>query len=302
MKILHINNFNYPDYLNDMIYHGGFSIFGPDYETSHDPSYMFSDHEKRRPEIHLLHCHGKGFNIYKKLDPQNITINNHESIKDKILHKYFDYIIFGSIWRCNDYYDLVKKNYSSDKILLIDGEDHVGIHYNFAAHGVYFKRELVSKDNKIFPISFSIPKNLIYDSKNEKTRLFSHIDPRDPTTYIYINDSDYNKDYRQSYFGITIKKTGWDCLRHYEIIMNGCIPIFLNLNECPDTVMTHFPKNILNTFYSANPDLNTIDATNYFSTIDSLQSHLYNKCTTEAMFKYILDTSQSFRNTYEKAQ
>jgi hypothetical protein len=78
--------------------------------------------------------------------------------------------------------------------------------------------------------------------------------------------------------------------------MNGCIPIFLNLNECPDTIMTHFPKNILNTFYSANPDLNTIDATNYFSTIDSLQNHLYHKCTTEAMFKYILDTSQSFRN------
>jgi hypothetical protein len=29
------------------------------------------------------------------------------------------------------------------------------------------------------------------------------------------------------------KKGGWDCLRHYEIIGNGCMPYFENIEKCP---------------------------------------------------------------------
>ena len=44
-----------------------------------------------------------------------------------------------------------------------------------------------------------------------------------------MNESDYYKDYQRSYFAITCKKGGWDCLRHYEILANAVSPTFLIL-------------------------------------------------------------------------
>ena len=38
---------------------------------------------------------------------------------------------------------------------------------------------------------------------------------------------------------------GWDSLRHYEILMNGCIPLFLNIDKCPERVLTNLPKKLL---------------------------------------------------------
>ena len=61
------------------------------------------------------------------------------------------------------------------------------------------------------------------------------------------------KPYSNSIFAITNKKLGWDCLRHYEILMNGCIPLFLNIEDCPKLTLTTLPKdrllNIYNTFH-----------------------------------------------------
>jgi hypothetical protein len=31
-------------------------------------------------------------------------------------------------------------------------------------------------------------------------------------------------------------------MRHYEIMMNGCIPIFDNLENCPSNTLTNLPK------------------------------------------------------------
>ena len=42
-----------------------------------------------------------------------------------------------------------------------------------------------------------------------------------------------------------MKKGGWDCLRHYEIMMNGCIPIFEGLIDCPQLTLTTLPKSEL---------------------------------------------------------
>ena len=42
-------------------------------------------------------------------------------------------------------------------------------------------------------------------------------------------------------------KGGWDCLRHYEILMNGCIPLFLDIKNCPkDTISTLPKKKLIN--------------------------------------------------------
>ena len=73
------------------------------------------------------------------------------------------------------------------------------------------------------------------------------------STYIYEDEQTYYNMYANSIFGITNKKLGWDCLRHYEILMNGCIPLFLNIENCPKLTLTTLPKdkllNIYNNFY-----------------------------------------------------
>jgi hypothetical protein len=56
--------------------------------------------------------------------------------------------------------------------------------------------------------------------------------------------------YKTSRFAITKMKGGWDCLRHYEILMNGCIPLFENLNDCPEHTLTTYPKHLNDEAYN----------------------------------------------------
>jgi hypothetical protein len=42
-----------------------------------------------------------------------------------------------------------------------------------------------------------------------------------------------------------MKKAGWDCMRHYEIIANVCFPYFVNIEDCPPNTMTLWPKDLL---------------------------------------------------------
>ena len=56
--------------------------------------------------------------------------------------------------------------------------------------------------------------------------------------------------YSNSIFAITNKKLGWDCLRHYEILMNGCIPLFFNIEDCPKLILKTLPKRRLSEIYS----------------------------------------------------
>ncbi len=97
----------------------------------------------------------------------------------------------------------------------------------------------------VYPISFSIPSSKIVDAIPHKTRLLAHIIPGNTNTYIYNSETDYYKGYQESWFALTCKKGGWDCMRHYEIIANGCIPLFLDLPQCPPNTMTTFPKELV---------------------------------------------------------
>ena len=97
----------------------------------------------------------------------------------------------------------------------------------------------------IFPISFSMPPEKIVAAVPPKTRMLAHIIPGDLSTYIYKTEEDYYKGYQDSYFGITKKKGGWDCMRHYEILANGCIPLFCNIWDIPKKTMTNFPRELI---------------------------------------------------------
>lgn len=133
----------------------------------------------------------------------------------------------------------------------------------------------------IYPISFSIPEQKIVSSVPPKTKTFAYIDPRDTSTYIYSDEQSYYTDYRESIFGHTMKKAGWDCLRHYEILANGCIPWFHDLDSCPPNTMTHFPKDLVKrAMESDTPEEYIPDLLEYTRT------HL----TCRAMAQYVLNT------------
>jgi len=95
----------------------------------------------------------------------------------------------------------------------------------------------------VFPITFTIHSSKITGYVPQKTELLSCIIPGNP--YSFDNEDDYYNEYKQSIFAITCKKSGWDCMRHYEILACGCIPIFINLKDCPVSIMTHFPKELI---------------------------------------------------------
>ena len=97
----------------------------------------------------------------------------------------------------------------------------------------------------LHPITFSIPKEKIYENYNViKTKILSNLIPDFTLNYIYDNEEEYYNEYKTSYFAITRKKAGWDCMRHYEILANGCIPYFLNIENCPKNTMYLLPKKL----------------------------------------------------------
>ena len=67
-----------------------------------------------------------------------------------------------------------------------------------------------------YPISFSMPPEKIVEKIPEKTRVVAHIIPGNSSTYIYDSEESYYQGYKESFFGITMKKGGWDCMRHYD--------------------------------------------------------------------------------------
>ena len=52
-------------------------------------------------------------------------------------------------------------------------------------------------------------------------------------------EEDYYADLRASRFGVTTKRAGWDCLRHYELAANGCVPCFRDLDRKPGSCAPH---------------------------------------------------------------
>lgn len=258
MKILYVANFDLPDFQSDMIFHGLRSLLGEDVVDLNEAWYMYDDFRNhwadRVPEKGM--SYGRGFTLYGRLPKLKI---DRTDIKSKIQNHYFDKIVYGSVTRCQTWLQTVFENYDRVRdftennlhgrdIVLIDGEDNTDISPDFTRYENYYKRELLPEYNaygvlgKMKPINFCIPKELIVSSVPKKEKDYATIIPGDTSTYIYTEEKPYFEDYQKSYFGVTCKKGGWDCLRHYEILMNGCVPFFPGLEQCPETTLTRFPK------------------------------------------------------------
>ncbi len=63
--------------------------------------------------------------------------------------------------------------------------------------------------------------------------------PGSSTRYAFESEAEYYEDLQASRFGVTTKRSGWDCMRHYEIAANGAVPCFRQLDEKPVTCAPH---------------------------------------------------------------
>lgn len=285
IKILYITNykssFNYSggfinDYLNDLLFYGFYELDNVEIVDSTPITHLYVEN---KPFINPNFLWGKGFTSTYLIDKDTINRNN---LKEKIQDQYFDLIIYGSVNRCLDFYEIVSKVYDKNKIILIDGDDSIEINPLSSKHP-YFKRELIS--SKYFPISFAIPESKITSNFLEKTQEYGSIIPGEEG-YRFDDEKKYYKDYNKSYYGVTMKKAGWDCMRHYEILANHCIPYFTDLEDCPKNTLTFFPKDLL---LEGKKLANNFDTQDYFIILNQLFNYTKNNLTTKHLANHVLN-------------
>lgn len=116
------------------------------------------------------------------------------------------------------------------------------------------------------PIAFSYPdeKILPEGSRPAKASLFPRhiVDPEvrqrvagASAAYAFDSEAAYHADLQQARFGITTKRAGWECLRHYEIAANGAVPCFRHLRDKPSTCAPHGLDDSNSISYSSADDL-----------------------------------------------
>jgi hypothetical protein len=158
----------------------------------------------------------------------------------------------------------------------------------------------------IHPISFGVPEMYISLTVPTKSKSFSTIIPGNLTSYIYgVSDEDsYYKDMSRSLFALTVKKGGWDCMRHVEILAAGALPVYPGIQFSPNGALAHHPRNLYHALlsfpglnvsqtlgkYSASFSFDQIDWELYQTVVAALLQYTRNVLSTKSMAAYVLST------------
>jgi len=281
MKILYISRGEHVDYQDDCLSIGLKELFGSDVVDINKREHIYTSYSEEATKS----LYGMGMTVTRVLPDLEV---DRTDVLSKIKNKYFDLVVYGSIWRKDSYLQEVLEHYPKNRIACIDGEDKTDLNniYNFGT--MYFKRELVFDiSDRLLPISFAIPTCKVNFNKN-KIKDESFITPLNRNTYIYKNEKDYYNDYSEARLGVTVKKAGWDCMRHYEILGNGCLPHFLDLVHCPPFTLFSFPKELCMQLMTL---LKTDTSTNVYNMlVDKFENHFNTNNTTEALAKNFINT------------
>lgn len=246
------------DYQTDCLLHGLRLELKDDIDELKYGWWMYKKHKEATPE-RFNEIWGKGFSVYGLLDEYNQK--SEDNIYDNILNKKYDKIIIGIHHTFNGMHaewlstinSLINYGYTKEQIVVIDGWDREDVCLEAIDKTTYYKREHNGK-HKALPISFAIPEEKIISDTEQYDKIYD-FSPMIPAmfcwdgnphieSYVYTTEKSYYDQYKASYFAYTCKKAGWDCMRHYEILANGCIPWFTDIEACPSTIMTNFPKQL----------------------------------------------------------
>ena len=244
------------DYMADMCSHFLYQRAAeniPIYTNTHPP-YLFGDFPIDAP------LYGRGYTVYRKIPVEQrtrITIVDSSFIQNGIRARLFGRIIWTSIWRCSDYLNMALDcGYDRGALVVVDGEDGTDL-FQLDESCVrapltqvvrYYKRELTAEKAQIGaqPISFKFPSihPVLSSPFKPKSRILAGCDPRFPASYIYNSEQGYYENYQESLFAFTTQKSGWDCLRHYEILANNCIPVFPDILNMPTNTMVEWSREL----------------------------------------------------------
>jgi hypothetical protein len=313
LKMLYITTANpraQGDLLEVSIFHGLKTILGDNFVDYPEKKIMYHDwSETTKDELH-----GRGFSLYK-YPLKNLSID-----RKSIDLGSFDVVLFGTLTHYDGYpdYSFITKLYPENRIWYLDGHDmygsapvmghHNGQHIIGNQKTNSFKRELIFPQDKVYPTGFGIPEYQIREIDfNKKTQLFAKTAPSfarfgyDPEMgtrhhHVFTEEEPYYEDMEKSWFGLTCKKGGWDCLRHYEIIAAGSLLLFRDYNQKPNTCS---PQDLPCYSYSSPDELNSIvnrllvnntPTEEYIQMLNNQRRWLLDKGTTVARAKYIIDT------------
>ena len=161
---------------------------------------------------------------------------------------------------------------------------------------------------QVYPVSFSFPAELMLRERHvHKDRVIATVVPGRTETYVHTEQADYYWGYTTALFGLTWKKAGWDCMRHYEIIGSGALPYMPDIADCPHGTLFSFPTDLLkqvlrlpginHTAIMANQLGNgtelideAFDTFQYEKLLNKVLAHARSSMTTVALARYMLET------------
>jgi len=295
------------DLLEVSILNGLRTVIGSDCIDIPRKKIMYHDwSETTRDELH-----GKGFTLYTR-PLKDIDNSLRTNLKD------IDVVLYGVSSIYNEQQDeFLNSLVSRDRIWFLDGHDLYGGAPNkivFQGEEIIgiqntpcFKRELVQENlSGVYPTGFGIPSYQIAEiNLNKKTQLYQTAVPNsclflpdtdlgNRTGYKFYKEEDYFEDLQKSWFGLTCKRGGWDCLRHYEIIANSAVLLFKDYNKKPALCS---PQHLPCLSYSTREELEYIMSTlivnnkptqTYMDLLYAQRQWLYRIGTTEARALSIL--------------
>jgi hypothetical protein len=153
----------------------------------------------------------------------------------------------------------------------------------------------------VHPFPYCIPDENIVDYndiKYKKHIIISDIIPGEKLTYRFgcDDEKEYNEHYQESLFAFTSKKGGWDCLRHYEILANGCLPIVKNLGQCPKDTLFTLPKKMIEEYSNLLLPYKKEYRPIYDEYICKILNHVRNNCSTSSSIQYFLEKMNHIKN------
>lgn len=271
MRILFVttkNPLKQGDLLEISLLHGLRTLLGNDCVDYPRKKIMYSDFSDT-PKNSL---HGRGFSL--------LTEPIQDIVDRDIFNQKFDVILYGDghMYGEEPYIDGVNE-LSNGNTWIIDGHDLYG---NASRKIIYngeeiigtqftncFKRELVEEDDlSVYPTGFGIPQERIREINfSIKDQLYQKTAPSEAvfeksndmgggfSHHKFSDEDEYYYDLSRSWFGLTCKKGGWDCLRHYEIIASGTLLLFKDYDKKPKFCS---PQNLPCLSYSSKEDLKNL--------------------------------------------
>ncbi len=299
------------DFMADTLFHGLKSLYGDAVVDVHDQWHMYEDADRSI----TYGFHGRGFTLCGNLPRTKI---DRTDIESKIKNKYFDLVVYGAVYRNLDYLDLVLQNYKRNQIVFMDGHEIIDMNWspiNLVEKGTYFKMTMDNNVPNVFPAYLTMPKEKFCKNDVNKEKLIATNIPGIVETLIFDNEKSYYEDHQKSLFGYTWKKACWESLRHGELVINKCIPLFIDIKHCPSQQLQKLPKKLLLDAFDLfknldqsfldkefvydrnrimNFDLNMfndldIDFDRYSELNDKLHTYWCENLTTEHIAKYVIE-------------